>query len=164
MNVLIRSSRCNRHCAQAQLHWNAGVVAQTLTQSGLLSIGLVFPGGRSDAADSLVPLINAEGLSEAQMAAVVAAHRECFEEAGVWLGRGQPDPQLRDQFNQRSGSLPTDGSLVVDAQRLRQWSRWVTPDTEPKRYDTWFFVCVLNQEEGKRPSLTVFTMVWRRQS
>ena len=118
-------------------------------KAGFFPSAWVFPGGRIDAADSMVPLVNAEGLSEAKMAAVVAAHRECFEEAGVWLGCGQPDPQLRDQLNQRSGSLPTDGSLVVDAQRFRQWSRWVTPDTEPKRYDTWFFVCVLNQEEGE---------------
>ena len=49
----------------------------------------VFPGGRVDANDSDVPVRgHVEGLEDAAIA--TAAVRECFEEAGVWLGDGEP--------------------------------------------------------------------------
>lgn len=31
----------------------------------------------------------------------------------------------------------------VTGARLRAWSRWVTPEFEPRRYDTWFYVAAL---------------------
>jgi hypothetical protein len=33
--------------------------------------------------------------------------------------------------------------LVLRGDLLRPWARWITPEFEPRRYDTWFFVAAL---------------------
>src|SRR6185369_17427000 len=33
---------------------------------------------------------------------------------------------------------------------LFPWARWVTPEFEPKRYDTWFFVALLPEAQTAR--------------
>ena len=106
----------------------------------------VFPGGRVDAQDSDVPVRgDVDGLEEPAIA--TAAVRECFEEAGVWLGDGSPSEDLRDALNHRKGSLCDDASLVADLERLTLYSRWVTPTAEPKRYDAFFFITELRADE-----------------
>ena len=72
--------------------------------------------------------------------------REAFEEAGIWLGEGTPSQELRDALNSRTGNLRWMDLLKADLTRIRQWSWWITPDTEPKRYDTRFFVCIVPYE------------------
>ena len=110
----------------------------------------VFPGGRVDAHDSDVPVRgHVEGLEDAAIA--TAAVRECFEEAGVWLGDGEPSDALRDALNHRQGSLCADDSLVADLERLTLYSRWVTPTAEPKRYDALFFITQLRADEFFTP-------------
>ena len=108
-------------------------------QVGFFPSAWVFPGGRVDEQDGLFPTVGRLDGVEVQFA--VAAIREAFEEAGIWLGEGEPSDDLRDALNQRQGGLPLDGSLKADVCKVRQWSWWITPDTEPKRYDTRFFVC-----------------------
>ena len=103
-----------------------------------------FPGGRVDDTDSFFP-VRGE-VAGVENAVGVAAIREAFEEAGLWLGEGEPTTELRDALNNRTGKLPLDGSLTADLNQIRQWSWWITPDTEPKRYDTRFFVCVVPYE------------------
>ena len=106
----------------------------------------VFPGGRVDASDRSVQIKGSvDGLDEHAFA--VAAIRECFEEAGVWLGEGQPSDDLRHRLNHRSATLQEEPELVADLERLELWSRWVTPVAEPKRYDTRFFVTQLRADE-----------------
>jgi 8-oxo-dGTP pyrophosphatase MutT (NUDIX family) len=80
----------------------------------------VFPGGRVDPADADVP---ARGGDTARVprAFWTAAARELHEEAGVRLG----------------------GEQGWDLDRMRVWSHWITPEVEPRRYDTWFFVAAL---------------------
>jgi 8-oxo-dGTP pyrophosphatase MutT (NUDIX family) len=80
-----------------------------------------------------------------------AAVRECFEEAGVWLGDGVPSDTLRHALNHREGSLLDEPSLVADLERLTLYSRWVTPVGEPKRYDTLFFLTQLRADENFIP-------------
>lgn len=104
----------------------------------------VFPGGRVDPDDSLVPARGqVPGLPEDGRAWAVAAVRECFEETGVWLGDGQPPDDLRAGLLARRARLSDVPALVADLAALRLWSWWVTPEDEPRRFDTRFFVAAL---------------------
>jgi 8-oxo-dGTP pyrophosphatase MutT (NUDIX family) len=118
---------------------------------------LVFPGGGVDPrdADPRVPwsggtvdsLSARLGLDEAQTRALVnAAGRELFEEAGVLL-TGSPhggdrtvDRRALEARTTSMADLLAAGDDALDVSRLIPWARWVTPPTEPRRFDTWFFV------------------------
>jgi 8-oxo-dGTP pyrophosphatase MutT (NUDIX family) len=136
-------------------------------RSGFVGGAYVFPGGRVDAEDAIDPA-RCAGLDEAAanrtlglatggLAHVVAAIRECFEEAGVLLAYDRAgvlldfaDPavearfeRLRDQLNAGTVTLREivegeDLRLAMD--RLAYWSHWITPVGEPRRFDTRFFV------------------------
>lgn len=85
-----------------------------------------------------------------------AALREVFEESGILLARdraGQPvdaavvfSTDVQSQREQlRRGELAFDDMLAAhdwhgDASQLALFSHWITPPTEPRRYDTFFFV------------------------
>ncbi|MFT5683434.1 MAG: 8-oxo-dGTP pyrophosphatase MutT (NUDIX family) [Myxococcota bacterium] len=108
----------------------------------------VFPGGRVDPADAEVAVRGAiDGVPASEHRYAVAAIRECFEEAGAWLGDGEPSGGLRDALNARQATLLDAPGLIADLERLELWSWWVTPDSEPKRYDTRFFITALRPDE-----------------
>jgi len=126
----------------------------------------VFPGGSVDPrdADADVPWAGppAAGWAAAltadeplARALVCAAVRETFEEAGILLA-GPDDETVaaldgtwgtaRESLLDRSASLSellTSKGLRVRADLLRPWAHWVTPEIEPRRYDTRFFVAAL---------------------
>lgn len=126
----------------------------------------VFPGGRVDALDAArpngtpppIPFSPGEPvppwtdvlLSAAPMAAV----RECFEESGVLLARLSPneghrgprkpavDPAVRSAVHRGEASFVgvcTDHGWLPALDRLVPFARWVTPEAEPRRFDTLFF-------------------------
>jgi 8-oxo-dGTP pyrophosphatase MutT (NUDIX family) len=126
----------------------------------------VFPGGRVEAADrdaSIdarwtgpppsewaerlgVPVDHARGL-------VVAACREAFEEAGLLLADRAAEPEAaaaarRDLLGGRRGFAAALAGLDLrlDTARLRYWAWWVTPEGEPRRYDTRFFIADLPRD------------------
>ncbi|WP_035872424.1 NUDIX hydrolase [Kitasatospora cheerisanensis] len=95
------------------------------------------------------------GVDEPTACAVVcAAVRETFEEAGVLLA-GPDDRTLvepgdwaaeRDALESHELSLAeflTRHRLVLRSDLLAAWARWVTPEFEERRFDTWFFVAAL---------------------
>ncbi|UQX88164.1 NUDIX domain-containing protein [Jatrophihabitans telluris] len=120
----------------------------------------VFPGGAVDAADAgvdgdelakaeLATIAGSLGTSvEHATALVCAAIRETFEEVGVLLTRPSltMDDQIRAEVEDR-----TRGFIeVLDARGLqlavssvRPWARWITPEGERRRYDTYFFVAAM---------------------
>lgn len=113
----------------------------------------VFPGGRVDPSDATVPVRGADqGHNLEHRDAIVASARECFEEAGIWLGPTPLGAQVRHDLNQGRSSLAHVADAVVDLQLFRLWSRWVTPEQEPKRYDTRFFLARLPQHEDLEAS------------
>jgi 8-oxo-dGTP pyrophosphatase MutT (NUDIX family) len=127
----------------------------------------VFPGGSVDEADFSAE-IGWHGPSPADFAAllgcsaelaralVCAAVRETFEEAGVLLA-GTPDgagvalgdPSWEaDRAALTAGTLTLSGllarrGLALRADLLVPWARWITPEAEPRRFDTWFFAAAL---------------------
>ena len=119
-------------------------------RAGFFPHAWVFPGGRVDAADHNAPSRGAaHGIAESDHAFAVAAIRETFEEAGVWLGDGEPPEHFREALNNRTETLCDQPSMVADLGRLALWGWWITPEVEPKRYDTRFFVAVLTESEAQ---------------
>ncbi|MEU4478309.1 NUDIX hydrolase [Micromonospora sp. NPDC023966] len=132
-----------------------------------------FPGGGVDRSDSQAHLDWAgptpagwgERLRlapEAAQAVVCAAAREVFEEAGVLLAG--PDggtvvgdvsgddweAARQDLVARRTGfaDLLAGRGLTLRSDLLLPWSRWITPEFEPRRFDTYFFIALL--PEGQR--------------
>jgi 8-oxo-dGTP pyrophosphatase MutT (NUDIX family) len=120
--------------------------------TGMLFAGgmYVFPGGVVDAADC-------QGRDE-QQAHAFAAIRETFEECGVLLASGQQaDPITLDadrlaliEHRATFDEVLARHGAVAQPQLLRPWSRWITPDFEPRRYDTHFYVAVAPAHEDAR--------------
>jgi 8-oxo-dGTP pyrophosphatase MutT (NUDIX family) len=128
----------------------------------------VFPGGSVDAADGDADIAWAgpgpaewAGLLDAPAALarslVCAAVRETFEESGVLLAGPCPATVLgttgdegweADRRGLLAGTLTLAAllrrrGLVLRSDLLRPWSRWITPVTEERRYDTRFFAAAL---------------------
>ena len=144
----------------------AGTVLEVLLMRRVASMAfaagaVVFPGGSVDPEDrdasvdlptDYVAKLNAdEPLSRAL---VCAAVRETFEEAGILLVRG-PAPESwaeeRRALDARETSMAAvlaRHGLRLDADVVKPWARWVTPEPEVKRYDTRFFVAAM--PEGQR--------------
>jgi hypothetical protein len=88
---------------------------------------------------------------------VCAAVRETFEESGVVLAGPTADEVVADTTgddweSDRQALLDRSLSfaellarrgLLLRADLLRPWSHWITPEAEPRRYDTRFFVAAL---------------------
>ena len=118
-------------------------------RSGFFPHAWVFPGGRVDTADEEARSTGCTpGLPEGDDHYAVAAIRETYEEAGVWMGAGEASSEFRAALNERTATLRDAPGLVADLDRLAVWSWWVTPEIEPKRYDTRFFVAHLRKEEA----------------
>lgn len=86
-----------------------------------------------------------------------AAVRETFEESGVLLAGATGDEVVRDTATadwEAERVALADGTLalatmlvrhrlVLRTDLLRAWARWVTPEFEPRRYDTYVFLAAL---------------------
>jgi 8-oxo-dGTP pyrophosphatase MutT (NUDIX family) len=128
----------------------------------------VFPGGSVDArdADEQVAWAGPDAAEWGRIfdappslarALVCAAVRETFEESGVLLAGESADSVVADTTSDeweadrqalldRSVSLAellARRGLVLRADLLRPWSRWITPVIEPRRFDTRFFAAAL---------------------
>lgn len=95
--------------------------------------------------------------------------RETFEETGVLLARhqdgrpvetetlaGLPDDARRrvEDHELDFVTLLAEHGLQPDISGLRALSRWITPEGEPRRYDTYFFLAAL--PEGQSPGTLSF--------
>jgi len=126
----------------------------------------VFPGGGVDARDTLTdltwvgpaPAWWAQRLgcpADTAAALVCAAVRETFEECGVLLAGPTPDTVVggTSEYGPARAALVAKElsfaqflaaeGLVLRADLVRPWSHWITPEAEPRRYDTRFFVAAL---------------------
>ncbi|MEV6795235.1 NUDIX hydrolase [Streptomyces sp. NPDC051320] len=120
------------------------------------------------------------GVDAASAQAIVcAAVRETYEEAGVLLAGPTADTVVGDLSGDdweadRAALVARDLSfaefldrrgLVLRSDLLAAWARWITPEFEPKRYDTWFFVAALPRGQRTRNASTeADRTVWIRPS
>jgi 8-oxo-dGTP pyrophosphatase MutT (NUDIX family) len=150
----------------------------------------VFPGGGVDPRDES-PGVPWAGPSPADwghllgmpeptaQAIVIAAVREVFEECGVLLAGASADDVVLDVTTEdwaadRAAVLARDMSfasllerreLVLRSDLLTLQDHWVTPEMEPRRYDTWFFAALLPERQVADDRTTeVDTAVWRSPS
>jgi 8-oxo-dGTP pyrophosphatase MutT (NUDIX family) len=109
------------------------------------------------------------GVDETTAQAIVcAAVRETYEEAGVLLAGPTAESVVGDTTGaeweaDRAALVARDLSfaeflerrgLVLRSDLLGAWTRWITPEFEPRRYDTWFFVAALPQGQRTRNAST----------
>ncbi len=127
-------------------------------RSGFVGGHHVFPGGVVDPADGSAEWESlCTGPSDRF---VVSAVRELLEESGVLLvtdGSGTR-PELRAeelaglarQVHSGECSLADvcrDRGWQLDTQSLHLWSNWITPEGQPRRYDTRFFLGVAPDDQ-----------------
>jgi len=133
----------------------------------------VFPGGGVDDADRRadVPWAGPPASAWAERfgcsediarGLVCAAVRETFEESGVLLAGPDEHSVVADTSapsfqaarlalearDLTFGAYLADSGLVLRADLLGAWAHWITPDFEPRRFDTRFFVAVLPEGQA----------------
>ena len=130
----------------------------------------VFPGGAVDRTDRDPDITNLSaslddreasrvlGVDSGGLGYFVAAARECFEEAGLlFAGDGSGpvsflDAPTRERFGRHRSSLNAGATtlaaicgaehLLLEVERFRYFSHWITPEGGPRRYDTRFFAAL----------------------
>ena len=137
--------------------------------AGFVPGAYVFPGGRVDASDAASEIVarmdGLDGPAAARrlqlpdgdppaLAYYLAAVREAFEETGILVGlgpQGTPpataaeDPEvdvLRDDLMEdRTGFADVLDRMEcrIDGEALEYFAHWITPEVEPRRFDTRFF-------------------------
>ncbi|MFE7132673.1 NUDIX hydrolase [Streptomyces sp. NPDC057638] len=137
-----------------------------------------YPGGGVDERDSRPVRWAGPDLPEwavrlgvdasAAQAIVCAAVRETYEESGVLLAGHTPDTVVGDTTGQEwetdrqalvgrtlsfADFLDRRG-LILRSDLLGAWARWITPEFETRRYDTWFFAAALPEGQRTRNAST----------
>lgn len=141
-----------------------------------LAGAFVFPGGVLDATDHsprlarLSPWLDdatasrALGVDSGGLGYWMAAIRETFEEAGLMLAYERPGQLLDLDSDAEAGRYAGHRSrlhageatleqiceaerLVLATDRIAYLSHWITPISDPRRYDTRFFVAVVPPDQ-----------------
>ena len=149
------------------------LLLRRVRSSGFVPGAWVFPGGRVDRDDASADLVaRLEGLTAdgaanrlgllpgsdpPALAYYIAAIREAFEETGILVGHssdGAPRTaaedaevrQLRQRLLEDEGSFPLVLDQLgcrLDAAAVEYVAHWITPEAEPRRYDTRFFAAAV---------------------
>jgi 8-oxo-dGTP pyrophosphatase MutT (NUDIX family) len=151
--------------------------------SGFMPGNYVFPGGMLDPEDRDSEMwkahvdMDTEEIShrfggylivEDALATGIAAIRETFEEAGVFLGFNgeQTKRELKRFYEMRRAGHLTKGWLreyvmaaewVLSLSGLARWSHWITPKERSKRFDARFFVAFMPEDQECTPDYREIT-------
>ncbi len=139
---------------------------------------LVYPGGGVDPRDGEIEVPPARANPTATPPDIqVAAARELFEECGVLIAGPEGDQVISDlsapQWGEhRAGLLDRSLSfaevlrregLVLRTDVLSPIARWITPECEPRRYDTVFFATTVpSGQEADGHTTEASTAGWVR--
>ena len=129
---------------------------------------LVFPGGSVDPGDREIvadPSLYAgvDGSDDETLAFRIAGIRETFEESGILLVREQGASELIAASRAKTivdahrealckgdisfAQILIDHLIVLALDLLVPYAHWITPETMPKRFDTWFFIAEAPPEQ-----------------
>jgi 8-oxo-dGTP pyrophosphatase MutT (NUDIX family) len=132
----------------------------------------VFPGGAVDEADrsAAAGALVHGAARDLDAAFVFAAARETFEEAGLLFADRAIDAEALSAA--RRAMLEDAATFCdvlrglgasIDASQLRYFSRWVTPPSEPRRFDARFFVARAPDDQiAEADALEVLDGRWLR--
>jgi len=148
-------------------------------KSGFMAGNYVFPGGSIDLEDqdtnfwkshvdiepkSISSRLGGNLSVEEALYYGVAAIRETFEEAGIFLAhrkeQAKRDLERLNDMRMTSGlprgwllDLVTDEGWTLQLTGLGRWSHWITPEDMPRRYDTRFFMVFMPSGQECTPDL-----------
>ncbi len=133
----------------------------------------VFPGGALDSTDLGANFVLSGtltddganqilGVYDGALSYWIAAIRECFEEVGILFAKPadsllfaqdefvafrlqKRDDLMRDEIAFQE--IVKEGNLVLEADQLHYFSRWITHAGSPRRYDTRFFIAQMPQDQ-----------------
>ncbi len=116
---------------------------------------LVFPGGKVDEPDfdswRWHRFIKHNRRTMRDAAFRIAAVRELYEETNVLLGDRRGDAVL--PRGMRFEKLLQKEQVKLDITNMQPFAHWVTPETMPRRFDTYFFLAAdddhLEQHDGE---------------
>jgi 8-oxo-dGTP pyrophosphatase MutT (NUDIX family) len=154
-----------------------GYLLKRSSKSRFFPGNYVFPGGAVDGQDRVLELwqdhldLDAKGILQRfngtltardAIGYAVAAIRETFEEAGIFLGAETETSQevIGRLCERRVTERLPKGWLRewVESQgwelsltKLARWAHWITPDAMPQRFDTRFFVAFMPENQACRP-------------
>ena len=154
--------------------------------SGFAPGAFVFPGGTVEVQDEQRAAkgqtlgLEGERLAETRVeigaAVAIAALRELFEEAGILIASafdGTPIglPAIKEAGVASARLLVCRGDQTfteflrqrgwyTDARVLAAFSHWITPVSEPRRYDTYFFVAAAPYDEAGADAFETHDGVW----
>jgi 8-oxo-dGTP pyrophosphatase MutT (NUDIX family) len=149
----------------APVHYAATVVLMRETgevllvlrhgRHGFMANVWVFPGGRVDDTDGVMP---APGAVQVERAPALrqAALRETWEEAGILLG---VPPRSAQPGEARS---PEHIDRLSSYTEIEPFARWVTPPSEKKRFDTVFYLAVVPPIAASPDQDEVVEALWIR--
>ncbi len=147
------------------------------TKSGFMAGNYVFPGGVLESGDDDQNHwqehidLNPEQLCERLGGSLreqeilsygIAAIRETFEEAGVFLGHNEEQTSVGlgklNRMRQEAGladtwlwDLTATRKWTLAFSELYRWSHWITPEKMKKRFDTRFFISSMPPDQECRP-------------
>ncbi len=123
---------------------------------------LVFPGGKVDATDMQrwrwQRYLRHSRRQLADASFRIAAVRELYEETNILLG----ETKFKDIIGTK---LPFDGLLSVGSVKLKldemqPFAHWVTPETVPRRFDTYFFLAADDGHVEKHDGVEAVAARW----
>jgi 8-oxo-dGTP pyrophosphatase MutT (NUDIX family) len=125
-------------------------------QVDMASGAVVFPGGKIDPDDSAAAWQRLTAPQKPDLAYWIAAVRETYEESGLLLAThhgsgGAIDGDAATALAARTRTPLLDGTLAFSAlmqaaglvpalEHMAPFAHWVTPITQPKRFETHFFL------------------------
>lgn len=125
-----------------------------------MSGAMVFPGGKVEPHD-LDPdwqdaVTGWNAVPDHERGPRIAALREAFEESGILLGasgfRQSGDETIAARKAIESGALRffdfvREKKITLDLTALTLFSRWLTPEIVPKRFDTFFYLATASESQ-----------------